>query len=164
MAIKYLPDEMLRKIAPKKKVDKLVSSKLTLNKAVLSFVDDLDFIDKKEVQDVALKTIKQYKAKYKQERDDGSSASQAFDDATNDNKLLINRVQSTIVYQVAQGIREKYRGEEYVWLPSDAQEPDPLHQLNYGKTFTIGEGEMPGDRYGCQCGMRILVSETQLKL
>ncbi len=164
MAIKYLPDEMLRKIAPKKKVDKLVTQDLTLNRAVLSFLDDADFIDKTEVKDVALKTIKEYKQKYKEERKDGSSSKEAFDTATNDNKLLINRVRSTVVYQVTQGIREKYWGEKYKWLPSDASTPDPLHQLNYGKTFTIGPDEMPGDRYGCQCGMLILVTETQLKI
>ncbi len=164
MAIKYLPDEMLRKIAPKKKVDKLVSGQLTLNRAVLSFLDDADFIDKVEVKDVALKTIKEYKQKYKEERKEGSSVKEAFDDATNDNKLLINRVQNTVVYQVTQGIREKYWGEKFKWLPSDAAVPDPLHQLNYGKIFTIGADELPGDRYGCQCGMLIMVTETQLKL
>lgn len=164
MTIRYRPDDMLRKIAPKKKVDKLVSGKLTLNKAVLSQLADADFLSKKALERTALKTIKEYKARYKEEKEDGLSPDKAFDEAVNDNKLLINRVQNTVVNEVAKEIKDQYRGEYYTWLPSDANEPDPVHQLNYGKRFQIGKGEMPGDRYGCRCGMAILVNETKLEL
>lgn len=162
--IKYLPNEMLRKIAPAKKIEKLVSSRLTLNRAVLSFLDSTDFISKKTVERTALNTIKEYKAKYEEEKDSGTPSDEAKDEATNDNKLLVNRVQNTIVGQIAGEIRDQYSGEYYKWLPSDAIDPDPLHQLNYGRKFQIGKGEMPGDRYGCRCGMQILVDDTKLDL
>jgi hypothetical protein len=166
--IKYLPNELLRKIAPAKKIEKLVSGSLTFNKAALSFVSDIEFMSKKTIERTALKTIKQYKERYvdnlNPEGGDGMSTSEAKDDALNDKKLLVNRVQNTVVNEVAGAIKEQYRGEYYKWLPSDAIEPDPIHQLNYGKKFQIGKGEMPGDRYGCRCGMSILVKESKLEL
>jgi hypothetical protein len=155
---------MLRKLAPKKKVEKLMTSRLTLNRAVLSTLTDADFLSAKTLERTALRVIKQYKASYKEETDDGVPASEAKDDAVNDKKLLINRVQNTVVNEIANEIKDQYRGEYYKWLPSDASEPDPLHQLNYGRKFQIGRGEMPGDRYGCRCGMQILVTETKLDL
>ncbi len=154
--IKYLPSEVLKKIAPKNKVEKLLTGNLTLNKAVLSMLTDADFISKESVEKTALKTIKGYKERVKE----GDSKSEAV----NDKKLLVNRVQNEILFQVSDEIEDQYRGEYYRWLPSDADEPDPIHQLKYGKKYQIGRGEMPGDRYGCKCGMLILVKESKLKL
>jgi hypothetical protein len=162
--IRYHPIDLLKKIAPARKVEKLVSGSLTPNKAALSFISDIDFLDEKAVVRVALKTIKQYKEKYEELKDDGASATEAKDEATNDNKLLVNRVQNTIVNQVAGEIKDEYSGEYYRWLPSDASEPDPLHQIKYGKKYQIGKGEMPGERWGCRCGMQILVKESKLDL
>ena len=162
--IKYLPNELLRKVAPVKKVEKLVSSRLTLNKAVLSMFDSIDFLSKRTLESTALKVIKSYKERFNEEVEEGSSASEAKEEATQDNKLLINRVQNTVVNQVAEEIKDQYRGEYYKWLPSDAEVPDPLHQLKYGKKFQLGKGEMPGERYGCRCGMLILVKESKLEL
>lgn len=164
MSIKYLPNEILRKIAPARKIEKLVTQRLTLNKAVLSFLDDADFISKKTVERTALKTIKQYRERFENEKDGGSTPTEAKEDALADKKLLVNRVQNTVITQIADEIQDQYRGEFYKWLPSDASEPDPLHQLNYGKKFQIGKGEMPGDRDGCRCGMLILVKESKLEL
>jgi len=82
-------------------------------------------------------------------------------------KQLIQRVQNEIVFQVSQRIQEKYEGQRGRWLPSSADEPDPEHQLNYGKEYIIGEGingEEPGDRFGCQCGVEILTDKTELEL
>lgn len=157
MSIKYLPDKMLGKIAPESKVKKLLSKTVTLKKTALSFIDSIDFINSKRVTEVALKTVKGYKARL---RADTVTKSELLDDPAQ----LIQRVQNEVVLQISEAIADKYDGEKYVWLPSDADEPDPEHQLNYGKTFTIGEGEMPGDRYGCRCGMEILVKQTKLEL
>lgn len=162
--IKYNPNDLLKKIAPKNKVEKLVSGRLTLNKSVMSQLSKADFLSKKSLERTALNTIKQYKKKYKEEKSDGLSSEEAFDSATNDNKLMVSRVQNEIVSQVAAEIKGAYRGEYYIWTPSDANEPDPLHQLNYGKRFRVGVGEMPGDRDGCRCGMTILVSENKLEI
>lgn len=157
MSIVYDPKKMLKKIAPESKIKKLVSSKASLNKTALSFVDDIDFISKKNIATTALKVMKSYKERIKNGTDTKS-------EIKDDPALLINRVQNEVVFQVSEGIRENYSGEYYVWLPSDAEEPDPEHQLNYGKTFKIGDGEMPGERYGCRCGMEILVKQTELEL
>lgn len=154
VAIKYEPSKILKKIAPEKKIKKLVSDRATLKKTALSFVDDLDVIDKKRVADVALNVIKSYKERDKSDRID----------AIKDPRLLIQRVQNEIITQIKDDIAEKYAGEFYTWLPSSAEEPDPEHQLNYGGTFQIGVGEMPGDRYGCQCGMQIETEDTKLEL
>lgn len=175
MAIYYDPKEMLKKAAPEKKLKRLMTGELTLKKAALSFLSDLDFIDKKEVTRVALETLKSYRERIKKAQPDYSdSAAKAARDAASadeleqeivdEPKLLIQRVQNEIVFQVSKEISHTYYGEKYEWLPSDAEEPDPEHQLKYGKVFTIGEGEMPGERYGCKCGMRILVRENSLEL
>ncbi len=154
MAIKYEPSKILKKIAPEKKIKKLVSERATLKKTALSFVDDLEVLDKSRVTEVALDVIKSYKAREKSERRE----------AIDDPRLLIQRVQNEIVLQIRDEIKDKYDGEFYVWLPSDAEEPDPEHQLNYGSTFQVGVGEMPGDRYGCRCGMQILTDDEKLEL
>jgi len=157
MAITYKPDQMLKKIAPASKIEKLMTKGVTLKKAALSFVDDIDFLDKSSVKDTALKVIKSYKKRIKDDPDQK-------DDIVDDPALLIQRVQNEIVNQVANQIRDKYDGETYTWLPSSADVPDPEHQLNYGKIFTLGDGEMPGDRFGCQCGMEIHTEDTKLRL
>src|SRR4051812_11054020 len=97
--IKYLPDKMLKKIAPKSKIEKLVTRKLTLNRAVLSFLADTDFLSKETLERTALKTIKEYKAKFRDEKKEGVPEAEAREDALNDNKLLVNRVQNTVVNQ-----------------------------------------------------------------
>lgn len=163
MSIVYDPSKMLGKIAPPKKLKKLVTQKATLKKAALSFVSDVPYLDKKSVTDVALKTVKGYKARIADAGDWTERAAERTE-IVEDPVQLVQRVQNEVVFQISNRIAEEYAGEWYVWLPSDADEPDPEHQLNYGKKFRVGEGEMPGERYGCRCGMEILVPETQLEL
>lgn len=161
MSIVYDPTKLLKKIAPEKKIEKLLTKDLSLKRTALSFIDDVDFIDKKNVTATALKVVKSYKARLKEEE---GPKSEVKEEIKQDPKLLIQRVQNEVVLQVSEAIKEKYQGEFYIWLPSDADEPDPEHQLNYGKKFQIGDGEQPGDRYGCRCGMEILVDEEKLSL
>lgn len=157
MSIKYDPTELLRKIAPEGKIKKLVKPNASLKKTALSFVKDIDFLSKKSVEKVALKTIKDYKRRIKEDPDIKT-------DLLKDPRQLIQRVQNEVVFQISQEIKSKYRGQRYKWLPSDAGEPDPEHQLKYGKVFVVGDGEMPGDRIGCRCGMQILTDDTKLDL
>jgi hypothetical protein len=157
MSIKYEPSKLIRKIAPRAKVAKLVTSRLTLKKAALSFVSEFDFLDKGSIARVALKAIKSYKTRVKEDPDLRA-------DLVDDPALLVQRVQNEVVTQIAGEIRDNYAGEFYIWLPSSAEEPDPEHQLNYGQKFQVGDGEQPGDRYGCQCGMEILVDGSTLEL
>lgn len=158
MAIVYDPEKELRKFAPESKIKKLIAKrKVNLKRAALSFVDGADFINKKKVTDVALKTIKGYKERVADDKG-------IRKELVNDPRQLIQRVQNEVLFQIHKEIKEKYKGEFYEWLPSNAEEPDPLHQLNYGKVFQVGVGEMPGDRWGCKCGMRILTDDDKLEL
>ena len=61
--ILYNPRALLKQIAPKKKIQSLVTKTLTLKKAVLSMFNDVEFISKKRVTEVALNTIKQYRCR-----------------------------------------------------------------------------------------------------
>jgi hypothetical protein len=155
--IKYDPTAILRKIAPKSKVEKLLSGRVSLKKTALKFVDKFDIIDKSDVMDVALKTIKGYKDRIKADPD-------IKDEILDDPKQLVQRVQNEVIFQIGNVIKERYDGEFYRWLPSDADDPRPEHQLNYGGTFQVGVGEMPGDAYGCRCGMEILTDDETLNL
>lgn len=164
MSIIFDPRNMLKKIAPIRKVEKILSGRVTVKRTALSFLDDVEGIDKKQVLDVALKTVKSYKARIKAAED---AAGEIKAEIVDDPKLLINRVQNEIVFQMHEGIRRNYRGQRARWLPSDADEPRPEHQLNYGKEYIIGEGINgiePGDEYGCKCGVEILDETGQLDL
>lgn len=164
MAIKYFPSELLKKVAPEKLVKKLVSNRLTVNKAALSMIQESGVISKKALTQTTLKVMKGYRQKFEDAVDEGASKSEASEEVLANRSLLVNRVQNRVVFAVSEEIGSKYKGERYIWLPSDAEEPDPLHQLNYGLTFRVGKGEMPGERYGCKCGMQILVAETELSI
>lgn len=164
MSIIFDPRNMLRKIAPVRKVEKILSGRVTVKKAALSFLDDVEGIDKSQVLDVALKTVKSYKARIKAAED---AADEVKSEIVDDPKLLVQRVQNEIVFQMHDGIRRNYKGQRARWLPSDADEPRPEHQLNYGKEYIIGEGIggiEPGDEYGCKCGVEILDEQGQLDL
>lgn len=162
MAIIYDPKKMLRDVAPESKIKKLVNRRLDVKRASLSFISDVPFIDKSKVTEVALKTVKSYRERVAAEA--GDAAKDLEKELAQSPMQLIQRVQNEVVWQISQSIKKDYAGERYEWLPSDAEEPDPEHQLNYGKVFVVGEGEMPGERIGCKCGMRILVNETELEL
>lgn len=165
MSITYDPKQMLKEIAPDSKIKKLVSRRLDFKRAALSFIDDISFIDKKAVANVTLKTLKNYRQRRDAEMAESKASGKELESELAQSPMqLIQRVQNEVIFQVSQEIKSNYEGEQYEWLPSDADEPDPEHQLNYGKVFTIGDGEMPGERYGCKCGMRILVKESELKL
>ncbi len=157
MSIKYEPSEILKRLAPETKIEKLLKPGLSLKRTALAFTSKYEVLDRDAIARVALKTIKGYKARVKADPDVKA-------DIVDDPRQLIQRVQNEVVFQVANEIKDTYAGEFYVWLPSDAEEPDPEHQLKYGETFQIGAGEMPGDRIGCRCGMEILVKETKLAL
>lgn len=157
MSIKYEPSKLLKRIAPKTKVKKLINKNLSLKKAALKFTESIDILSKRSISAVALKTIKAYKKRIKENP-------KIKKEILQDPAQLVQRVQNEVVLQVGDVIKTQYAGEFYIWLPSDAEEPDPEHQLNYGKRFQVGDGEMPGDRYGCRCGMEILVPDSKLEL
>lgn len=171
MSIIYDPSKLIKKIAPEAKIKRMVTRSMGLKRTALSFVNDIDFIDKDAVARVAIKTVKGYKERIADviiaAGFDRSAGKVLKDELIDSPKQLVQRVQNEVLFQVKEEIKTKYAGEMARWLPSDAEEPDPEHQLNYGKTYVVGEGingEEPGDRYGCRCGVEILVNETELKL
>lgn len=169
MAITFFPSEFSQLLAPKKLIDKLASKTLTPNKAAVRMLANVADINTADAQETVLKVLKQYKEKTDVIYDGSDLSRQAAREvATNDNALLTQRVRNLLTFESTQKVKENYLGTRYVWLPSSANEADPLHQLNYGKTFTLGEGddngEDPGDRYGCQCGMRILTDDEELDI
>lgn len=141
---------------------------MNIKRQALAFLDDAPFIDKSEVTETALKTVSGYKKRVKKERDiDSSRGSRLQRQIAASPKQLVQRIQNQVIFQINEKIKKKYKGKLARWLPSDAEEPDPLHQLNYGVTYIVGEGingEEPGDREGCKCGVEILVDETSLDL
>lgn len=84
-------------------------------------------------------------------------------EALNGQALLTSRLKNFLVYSEVQEQRKRHKGKLYRWLPSSAENPDPEHQLLYGKIFREGEGDehnnMPGERWGCQCGIEWLDDE-----
>lgn len=51
------------------------------------------------------------------------------------------------------------------WLPSSADESDPQHALNYGKTMTLDVAIRKGlgVRYGCKCSFQVISGEDIVK-
>lgn len=154
--ITYLPTLVLKRVAKKKAIQNLVTAELTLNKAAVKTLANSDLLSQKKITEIALRVINGYKKKYKDTKN--------LSETLNDKKKMVQEVENAAIFEISKDIKTSYRGEFYIWLPSDAEKPDPLHQLNYGQKFQVGKGEMPGDRYGCRCGMQILVDETRLDL
>jgi len=153
------PASMLKKIAPRAKIKRMISSRMSVKRTALAIVDaaaetEIGLIDKKKVLDTALKTVAGY-----QKRIEEATSTEVRDQILDDPKQLIQRVQNEFVFQAQKKLQEQYKGRRARWLPSSADEPDPEHQKNYGKEYIIGEGidgEEPGDRFGCKCGVEIL--------
>jgi hypothetical protein len=162
VSIRYHPAEFLARAAPERVIEKLVTERLTVSRAAVSMLTRSGLLSRSRLETIALRVAKTYREKLREGLAEGLSRPEALSDATNENRLLVQRVQNAMVREIARDIKATYRGEFFVWLPSDAVTPNPLHQLNYGRRFQIGRGEMPGDDYGCQCGMRILVAQTEL--
>lgn len=148
MSIKYEPSKLIRRLKVREKAARLVTKRQTVNKTALKSLTEFGVLPKKVAEDVALGVIKQHKKS-------GNDVSE---------KQLQARIQSAALHEQTRVIKRAYRGEYYEWLKSTAKDPRPEHVENYGKIFQIGvgdeNGDDPGDLYGCQCGMRILVDET----
>lgn len=165
MAI-FDPSSMLKKIAPPARIKRMISSRMGVKRTALAIVDaaaetEIGLIDKKAVLKTALKTVQGY-----QKRIEDATSTGVRDEILDDPKQLIQRVQNEFVFQAQKKIQEQYKGQRARWLPSSADEPDPEHQKNYGKEYIVGEGidgEEPGDRFGCKCGVE-LINETSIEL
>lgn len=164
MTIVYQPKKILAKMASKKNIERLVTDKLTVNRAVLNSVEQSGVLGKKQLTNVALKVLKTYRQQAEDLQNEGLDKQDAIDTVLEDKSQLVQRVQNATVAEITSQIADTYHGEFYIWLPSTATHRDPLHVKKYGKKYQLGKGERPGDRPGCQCGMKILVPETKLNL
>lgn len=165
MSIIFDPRAYAQRVLSKNKIKRMISDRFSVKRAVLATVESDDLgLDKKSILSVAIKTLRSYRqrlSKLEQDKD------QIADQIKRDPKLLIQRVQNEVIFQIHDGIKTKYRGQKARWLPSDAEEPRPEHQKYYGKVYTIGEGIdglEPGDEYGCKCGVEILTDDESLDL
>lgn len=164
MSIKYEPKKILKKMASKKKVEELVTDKLTVNRAALNGVQSVGVLSKKQLEFVALNVIKKYREKAEALTEEGLTKSEAREEVLENKKLLLQRVNMAILWETTQKIKELYAGEKYRWLESTSEEKNKKHKRKVGKIFTIGKGEMPQDNYGCKCGMEILVDAKRLNI
>lgn len=163
----FFPDKFKKKVLPKGFFDRdlLTKKNLTLKQNATQALILATDINKKDLTATVLKVRKVYENKIDDLTDDGVPKAKAALIAKHGEKLLRQRIESLVVFAEIQRIKEENEGEKYRWLPSGAEEPDPQHQLLYGKIFNVGEGDdegnMPGERYGCQCGMEILTSKEK---
>ena len=140
---------------------KILTTDLELKKFIMSAILKATSISKREVDATVYKVVDNYEKKMKNLKAEGVKAFKS--EALNDEVLLKDRIESLVVWNEVQHLKEEHEGEYYRWLPSSAETPDPEHQLLYGKIFKVGEGDkegnMPAERYGCKCGMQILTAE-----
>ncbi len=162
--IRYRPAKILAKMANPKNVEKLATPSLTVNRAALNAIATAGVLGKKQLEFVALGVLKDYRERATTLEDEGLTKADARGEILDDPSLLIQRVQNATVAAITEKVQEQYHGEFYIWTESSAAVPDEKHKKKYGKRFQLGKGEKPGDRYGCKCGMDILVKESRLVL
>lgn len=163
--MRFYPDEFLRKALGKGFFKKrILNTNLDLKKAQIAAIlkSDIVSVSKKDLTKTINGVIDEYDTKLgKQKVGAKDLKRQIYEDQA----LLRNRIAGLVVYNEVIKIKEEHQGQYYRWLPSDAENPDPLHSLLYGKVFKIGEGDdegnMPGERYGCKCGMEILTKKEK---
>jgi len=158
----FNPNNFLRLVFPKGFFKgKILNSDLELKQIVLQSVLKATSLSKRKVEATAYKVIDNYEKKIQTLKKDGVRAYKA--QALNNEVLLKDRLENLVLWNEVQHLKEEHEGEFYRWLPSSAEEPDPEHQLLYGKIFKVGEGDkegnMPAERYGCKCGMEILTED-----
>ena len=159
MGEKFYPDRFLKQVMPKSFYTQgLVSKNFTLQKGAISAINRARLATGRPIDKTVYDVLLQYKAKYKDliaAEDFGKT--QAFEAALNGENLLRQRIEQAVIFDKIQDLKAQHKGEFYRWMPSSAENPDPQHGLLYGKIFRVGEGDkegnMPGERYGCQCGI-----------
>lgn len=140
---------------------KILNSDMAIKKTILQSIIKATTLSEREIDASVYKVVDNYVKKMEELKQEGVRAFKA--EALNGEALLRNRLENLVLWNEIQNLKEEHEGEFYRWLPSSAEEPDPEHQLLYGKIFRVGEGDkegnMPAERYGCRCGMEILTKE-----
>ena len=166
MGKRFIPGRWLEKIFPKG-IEKsgLLSDNLEIKKRYLQALVRATSLSGREITAEVYKTVDFYEQKEATLKAAGVKAFKQ--EALNGQELLKARLKNFLVYSEIQRQRKEHKGRMYRWLPSNANEPDPEHQLLYGKIFREGEGDkdgnMPGERWGCQCSIEWLDDEEAFK-
>lgn len=168
MGDKFYPDRFLKQVMPKSFYSQnLVDKDFDLKKNALKAINRARTITGRPIDTTVYNVLSQYEQKYKGLIAEGESSTQAFNEAVNNSALLRQRIEQAVVYDEIQNLKTQHAGEFYRWLPSSAANPDPEHQLLYGKIFRVGDGDkngnMPGERSGCQCGIEWIGEEEAFK-
>lgn len=163
----FYPDKFKKKVLPKGffREDLLTKKDFSLKKKAMQALILATDVAQKDLSATVLGVAKIYQNKVDDLTDEGLPKTKAALLAKHGEKLLRQRIESLVVFSAVQKIKEDNKGGLYKWLPSGAENPDPQHQLLYGKIFQIGEGDdegnMPGERGGCECGIEILTTEEK---
>ena len=160
------PDRLLREVLGavwKRKT--LLNRNFDLKREVKRAILKLDIMSKRELDAMLEKVTDFYTEKAERLQEEGDRAFKK--DAVNNEKLLKQRVEMAVTYYEVDKEAKEHEGGFYRWLPSEAKEPEPEHQLLYGKIFKVGEGDkegnMPMQRWGCRCGIEWLSDEEVKK-
>ena len=166
MGQRFDPQTWLKRVFPKG-IEKsgLLNDKLEIKKTYLKALVRATSVSQRKLTQEIYKTVDFYLEKEERLKAQGVKAFKQ--EALNDQALLTERIKNFLVYCEVQAQKKAHKGRMYRWLPSSAEEPDPEHQLLYGKVFREGEGDkeghMPGERWGCQCGIEWLDDEEAFK-
>lgn len=151
----FFPDQFLRKALPAGFWTRnILTRDLDPKKAVMRTIVSATVVSQRDLNKTYARALDFYDNKIEKLKDEGVRAykSQALDKE----RLLKSRIANLVIYNEVQELKKEHKGRRYRWLPSGAKEPRPEHQLRYGMIFTAGDGEMPGEAYGCQCGIEWL--------
>ena len=166
MGQRFDPQTWLKWVFPKG-IEKsgLLNDKLEIKKTYLKALVRATAVSQRKLTQEIYKTVDFYVEKEERLKAQGVKAFKQ--EALNGQALLTERIKNFLVYCEVQAQKKAHKGRMYRWLPSSAKEPDPEHQLLYGKVFREGEGDkdgyMPGERWGCQCGIEWLDDEEAFK-
>lgn len=166
MGERFDPSAWLNKVFPKgMEKSGLLTDGLDIKKRYLKALARASGISGRKITAEVYKTVEFYAEKEEALKAAGERAFKA--EALNGQALLTQRLKNFLVYTEVQEQKKQHQGRMYRWLPSSAAEPDPEHQLLYGKIFREGTGDkdgyMPGERWGCQCGIEWLDDEGAFK-
>lgn len=161
----FNPDNFLRLIFSKDFFKgKILNSEMELKQEMLRALLKSAGVSKRDVSATVYKVVDFYNKKIKELKKEGEKSYKKK--ALNGEVLLKNRLENLVLWNEVQNMKKEHEGQFYRWLPSSAKEPDPEHQLLYGKIFKVGEGDkdgnMPSERFGCKCGIEFLSDKKEV--
>lgn len=162
----YNPNKLLAEVFPKNFFSgKILTSGLELKKDIMQAVLKSSLMNEREVSSTVYKVVEVYNNKIEKLKKLGEKSYKKM--ALNGEKLMKNRLENAVLFNEITQLKNEHEGQFYRWLPSSAKEPEPEHQLLYGKIFKVGEGDkdgnMPTERYGCRCGIEFLSEPQKIK-